>query len=381
MTSIVIVGTGLAGYHLAKELRKLDPASSLALYTADDGRFYSKPMLSNALAKGATPDGLAMASAEEMARQLGAEIHTDTRVSAVHPRQRQFMVDSEAVPYEKLVLAVGAEQIPLPGVGDGLGDVLTVNSLQDYARFRARLNRARRVAVVGPGLIGCEFANDLRNGDKEVVVIGPDAHPLGGLLPPVAGSALRDGLAGIGVELRLGVEVEAIHRSAAGYSLTLTAGDGVDADLVLSAIGLRPATWLAREAGLRVAGGIAVDRLLETSDPNIYALGDCAAVQGVVLPFVMPIMHCARALARTLAGEPTEVRYPPMPVLVKTPCHPVVIAPPRRGAAGEWHEEALGNGVRSLFRNEHGALLGFALTGEAVTDKQRLTGELPPALE
>lgn len=380
MTSTVVIGAGLAGYTLVKEFRKRDPSSPLTLYTADDGRFYSKPMLSNALARGATPDELATADAAQMAAQLDIDIHPGSTVTAVDIRHRQLLINGENVPYDNLVLAVGAEQIRLNAAGDGADEVLTVNSLADYARFRQALEGARRVAVVGPGLIGCEFANDLCAAGREVVVIGPDDHPLGRLLPPRAGAALKEGLARTGVAWRLGVTVEAIERRASGYGLTLTDGSVVEADLVLSAIGLRPATRLADGAGLDVRRGIAVDRWLQTSQRQVYALGDCAEVEGLVLPFVMPIMHCARALAQTLSGSPVDLRYPPMPVLVKTPAHPVVIAPPQAAIAGEWCEEGVGDGVRALFRDESGALLGFALTGEAVRDKQRLTGELPPVL-
>lgn len=375
----MIIGTGLAGYHLAREFRKLDKTSPLILCTADDGRFYSKPMLSNALAKGATPEGLAMADAERMAGQLDAEIRTGSAIDAIEPDRGQVLVNGQGLSYGTLVLAVGARQIPLPAAGDG--DVLTVNSLEDYTRFRRALDGVRRVAVIGPGLIGCEFANDLCLAGKDVAVIGPDAHPLGRLLPSRAGAALKEGLARAGVQWRLGVTVETIARRAGGYTLTLSDGSELEADLVLSAIGLRPDTRLAAGAGLRVGRGIAVDRLLRTSRPQVYALGDCAEVSGLVLPFVMPIMHCARALARTLSGEPTEVRYPPMPVLVKTPAHPVVVAPPQPQAAGTWYEEPTGDGVRALFRDAGGRLLGFALTGEAVNEKQRLAGELPPVLE
>lgn len=377
----MIIGTGLAGYHLAKEFRKLDKTSPLILCTADDGRFYSKPMLSNALAKGATPEGLAMADAQRMAGQLDAEIRTGSAIDAIEPARREVLVNGQGLSYGALVLAVGARQIPLSVAGDGAGDVFTVNSLDDYTRFRRALDGVSRVAVIGPGLIGCEFANDLCLAGKDVVVVGPDAHPLGRLLPSRAGAALKEGLARAGVQWRLGVSVETIARRADGYTLTLSDGGELEADLVLSAIGLRPETRLAAGAGLRVGRGIAVDRLLRTSHPQVYALGDCAEVSGLVLPFVMPIMHCARALARTLSGEPTEVRYPPMPVLVKTSAHPVVVAPPQPQAEGAWYEEPAGDGVRALFRDAGGRLLGFALTGEAVNEKQRLTGELPPVLE
>lgn len=378
---LVIVGTGLAGYNVAREFRKLDRDTPLVLYTADDGCFYSKPMLSNALAKGMAVEQLATASAGQMAGQLDATIHTHAVVEALDPARRRLRVDGEEVSYASLVLAVGAEQIPLPAGGDAADAVLTVNSLGDYARFRRAIAGAADVAVIGPGLIGCEFANDLCQAGRRVTVIGPDAAPLGRLLPPRAGAALQAALAKAGVAWRLGVTATGIWRRDGAFVIELADGERLPADVVLSAIGLRPNLRLARSGGLRTHRGIVVDRHLQTSHPGIYAIGDCAEVAGLVLPFVMPIMHGARALARTLAGEPTEVRYPAMPVVVKTPAHPVVVSPPPAGAEGEWQEEEVDGGVRSLYRAPDGRLLGFALTGAAVSDKQRLTAELPPVLD
>ncbi|HEX6007220.1 MAG TPA: FAD-dependent oxidoreductase, partial [Burkholderiales bacterium] len=157
-------------------------------------------------------------------------------------------------------------------------------------------------------------------------------------------------------------------------------GETLQADLVLSAIGLKPKTDLAHAAGLSIRGGIIVDRTLATSDPSIHALGDCAEVDGRVLPFVMPIMHAARALAATLAGKPTPVAYPAMPVLVKTPACPTIVAPPPPGAAGEWVVEHSADGVKSLYRDRAGKLLGFALNGAATAERAKLARELPAVL-
>ena len=153
----------------------------------------------------------------------------------------------------------------------------------------------------------------------------------------------------------------------------------LDVDVVLSAIGLRGNNDLAQAAGLRLNRSIVVDRLLRTSDPNVYALGDCAEVDGLVLPFVMPLMQQARALAATLCGEQTAVSYPAMPVLVKTTSYPVVVSPPPFNAQGEWEEQVLEGGVKALYKSDD-ALLGFALTGSAVSEKQALAKLLPMLL-
>ncbi|HHH38331.1 MAG TPA: FAD-dependent oxidoreductase [Sedimenticola sp.] len=381
MNRIVIIGTGMAGYNLAREVRKLAPDVSLTLITGDDGRFYPKPMLSSALSMGKTPDQLATASAEEQARSLDARIMTRTRVTGIDSAGRMVTTDRGEVPYDRLVLAVGAEPIRPPIEGDAADAVLHINNLDDYSAFRRRLEGAQRVAIIGPGLIGCEFANDLLKSGRGVAVIGPDPHPVSTLLPAAAGQALQQALGEAGAAWHLGTTVKGVSREGEGYRLALANGETLSADLVLSAVGLRPSTALARAAGLEVNRGIVTDRLLQTSTPGIYALGDCAEVAGLNLPFVQPLLIGARALARTLTGEETPVSYPAMPVMIKTSLHPVTVAPPPREAEGEWQVEAQEDGgVKALFHAPDGTLLGFAFTGKAAAEARSLIAELPPLL-
>jgi rubredoxin-NAD+ reductase len=380
MDSIVIVGSGLAGYNVARELRKLDKQTPLAIVTADGGEFYSKPMLSNALAKKQAPEAIPMHSAEQMAAQLNADVRVRTRVSAIDTARRRLRLDGDELAYGRLVLALGADQIRLPIEGDAAQAVIRVNDLDDYARFREALAGGRRVVVIGAGLIGCEFANDLAASGHAVHVVDIARQPLPRLLPPAGGAMLGEKLAALGVTWHFGTSVRAVDRDGEALRVTLQDGTALAADVVLSAVGLRPRTALAREAGLEVGRGIVVDRLLQASVPGIYALGDCAEVEGLVLPFVMPIMHAARALAATLAGKPTAVTYPAMPVLVKTPACPTIVAPPAEGARGEWRVEQGADGVKSLYVDPAGRLLGFALNGAATAERARLAAQLPPVL-
>lgn len=377
---LVIVGTGLAGYTLAKEFRKLDSETPLLLISADDGRAYSKPMLSTGFGKAKDADGLSMAEAGAMADQLRAEIRTHTRVTGIDPGHRRLWIGEEAVPYRDLVLAWGAEPIRVPLQGDGIDAVYPLNDLEDYARFRAAAAGKRRVLVLGAGLIGCEFANDLSLGGLEVDVVAPCEQVMPTLLPPAAAAAVRGGLEALGVRFHLGPVLSRVERHGEGLDAHLSDGTRIACDLVLSAVGLRPRTDLAAAAGLRINRGIEVDRLLRTSHANIHALGDCAEVDGLNLLYVMPLMACARALARTLAGTPTPVGYGPMPVTVKTPACPLVVSPPPHGAHGAWQEEGQGADIRALFRDAEGRLLGYALTGAAVQEKLALNRELPALL-
>ncbi|MEJ2179506.1 MAG: FAD-dependent oxidoreductase [Gammaproteobacteria bacterium] len=303
MDTIVIIGTGLAGYNLAKEIRKLDKQVPLQIITADGGESYSKPMLSNALAKGKSPAQLVLSDAEKMSQQLDATILSNTRVESIDIRARKLHTTSGEISYSKLVLAVGASQISPPLQGNAVKDVLTVNDLNDYEKFHQALDAATHVGIIGPGLIGCEFANDLTSAGKKVTVIGPSKTPLDRLLPDTVGELVLQELTKAGIKWRLGVKATEVNSDGDGYQISMSDGSKLSVDLVLSAVGLRPNISLAQNAGLKVGHGIIVNRTLQSSLPDIYALGDCAEVHGLVLPFVLPLMNAARTLAKTLTGS------------------------------------------------------------------------------
>ncbi|WP_018506995.1 NAD(P)/FAD-dependent oxidoreductase [Thiobacillus thioparus] len=376
MPPIVIVGSGLAGYTLLKEIRKRDTSTPVTLVTADDGAFYSKPNLSNALAAGRSAAALAGASAEKMAADQHATVLTHARVTAIDMQNQRVQTGSGALDYGKLVLALGADPIPHGLSGSGAAAVLAVNDLADYAAFRDALDGKKRVTVLGGGLIGCEFANDLVHAGFTVDVVHLGEWPLERLLPVEAGRRLADSLAALGVNWHFGCTARSVEPTASGYQVGLDNGEAVAADVVLSAIGLRPRTRLAQAAGIPVGRGIRTNRLLETGVANVYAMGDCAEVDGLNLPYVQPLMVQARALAATLAGTPTPVVYPAMPVMVKTPAHPVAVLPPKLGAAGGWKVACGDTGICALHVDDCGRLQGFALTGSETGRRNTLVKEL-----
>ncbi len=377
---VVIVGTGLAGYNLAREFRKLDSETPLLLITADDGRSYSKPMLSTGFGKNKEADGLSMAMPGAMAEQLNAQVRTHTRISGIDPGHKQLWIGDEAVPYRDLILAWGAQTVQVPVEGDAQDAIFPINDLEDYARFRAAAAGKRRVLILGAGLIGCEFANDLIAGGYEVELVAPCEQVMPTLLHPAAAAAVQAGLEGLGARFHLGPVLTRLQRVVEGLEAHLSDGSVIACDVVVSAIGLRPRIDMAAAAGMRVNRGIEVDRQLKTSHANIYALGDCAEVEGLNLLYVMPLMSCARALAQTLAGNPTQVSYGAMPITVKTPACPLVVSPVPRGAEGVWTVEGQGADIKALCRDVEGKLLGYALTGEAVREKLALNKELPALL-
>ena len=375
---LVIIGSGMAGYTLLREIRKLDPELQITLICADRGDFYSKPMLSNALDKRKTPDSLVTQSAEAISEALNFELVNHTTVTSIDPAQQLVATDAGDYAYQRLVLATGARQFVLPIDGDGAGDILSVNSLDDYRRFYLQLDDAARVAIIGPGLIGCEFANDLALAGKQVSVIGPDPWPLSTLLPEQAGEFLHHKLEQQGINFHLQNTVKSVNRGNDGYQLALDDGSRLEADLVLSAVGLSANLDLAEGTDLNTDRGYVTNRLLQTSNDRIYALGDCAEVEGRHLPYILPIMQCARALAKTLTGDATEVRYPAMPVTIRTPSCPIVVAP-GSDADAAWQLENTEDGIKAL-QCVNDDLVGFVLVGDAVTERQALSKLLPAVL-
>ena len=390
---IVIIGSGLAGYNLVREIRKLDQQTPIVLLTADDGRFYSKPLLSTGFHRGQTPEQMASASAEDMARDLNIDVRTFSNVTAIDPRARVVQLSQQQkdpqqegeqqLGYSKLVLATGAACAEPPLTGDAKQFVHSINDLTDYTRFRASMDGVRKVLVIGAGLIGCEYANDLIQSGYEVEVVDPMATALATLLPPPASQSVQGALERAGVRFHFGTVVKTVDREidGEGISITLRNGETLRADIILSAVGVRPRTELASAAGLAVNRGIVVDRQLQTSAENIYALGDCAEVDGHVLVYVAPLMACARALARTLTGDPTRVCYGAMPVLIKTTLFPVVSHPPAPNVKGGWIiEQATAEGVRAIFKACNGVIAGFALTGECVSAREKLAKLTQPLM-
>ena len=382
---IVIIGSGLAAYTLIREYRKLNAAQAITVITQESGDFYSKPMLSTAFASKKDAQQLISSSAAKMMEQLNIQIHSHSKVLKIDGSDQSLSFQSadgkeHVLQYSKLVLALGADQIQIDLAGDGADQVMTVNDLQDYAVFRERIGQQKKLVILGAGLIGCEFANDLSLGGYHVEVVDLADQVLGRLLPRVIADELQAKLSALGVLWHLGTSAKTVARVGDGFEVGLSNGNVLQADCVLSAIGLRPRTELAKRAGIKTDRGIVVNRQLETSIQGIYSLGDCAEVEGHVLPYVMPIMQAARTLASILAGHDSALIYPAMPVMIKTPALPLVVSPPASGSEGSWTIKQEENGIEGLFYSPQALLLGFALAGSATAQRATLTKLLPNIL-
>lgn len=423
---VIIIGSGMAGYTLARELRKLTTSLPIVMVCQDSGDSYAKPTLSNAYAQNKLADSIANASAAKMAETLNLTLLNFHQVTDINADEQVIVVRSlvneasqTTLAYRDLVLATGAHSRLLPNLAVNHQTIFAVNHLDEYKSFQQRLNTLKsqksapvKVAIIGAGLIGCEFANDLigqntdnQTADITVAVFDKAARPLAQQLPSEAGIMLQDALTQSGVAFYLGTDITSITTNIdTSDNATVTISFDKDnqsqtfeADIVLIAIGLVANTDLAASANIAIASsqhinptithlprtvqqGIKVDAYLATSAKHIYAIGDCANVMGSYMPYVMPLMNQAKALAKTLADPnmaPTKVAYPAMPVAIKTPSLPLVVLP----VSGQYSDDQLywqttpttdGMVMTAHPKDDSNSILGFVLAGKEAA-KQRLT--------
>ena len=376
---IVVVGSGLAAWTTIKELRKHDAQVPVVMVTATSGDAYPKPALSTAFAQGKEAAQLRQGVAADLAAANQVQLQAHTQALSIDLDAHQLHTSQGTQAYSRLVLAHGAQPIRIALKGDAADQVLSVNQLEDYVLLRQRLQPGARVLIMGAGLIGCEFANDLAGAGFKVEVVDPSPRPLAMLLPEDASRQLAQALSVLGVVWHWGTSVTSVNQHDRAIEASLNNGTALTVDMVLSAIGLRANTDWLKASGLSCDRGVLVNHTLQTSDPQVYALGDVAqyaSADNRTLPYVMPIMTAARALGATLAGKPTEVVFPVMPVAVKTPAYPLLLASPPPQAAGAWvlAEEGVWR-----FQNAQGPCLGFVLGGGKTSMRAKALQWLAPA--
>ena len=365
--AVVIVGSGIAGWTVAERLRARDPERAITLICADDGCVYPKPALSMAIGQGRSADDLVEKSGTDKAAELGVTLQANTRVMGIKPADKRLMTAKGNVKYGQLVLALGASQRRRAFEGEAADDILRVNDLASYRKMRERLESgAQHVTLIGAGLIGVEFAEDLHAGGHRVTLLDLGEQLLGRLAPPPVATRLLDALKPQGIDFRPGVSLAALDGEGGTYRATLTNGATLATNLVISAMGLVPNIELAKKAGLMVNRGIHADPAdMRSSDPHIFAVGDCAEVDGRSYFYIEPIKCQAEAVAAAICGERAPFECKPTAIRVKTPSLALNLCPPDLSVAdlGHWVLE-LENGTacRMSFLT-HGKAVGYALGG------------------
>lgn len=362
---IVIIGAGFAGWSVAENLRRLGSSAPVLLISSCRGDFYSKPSLSGALARGKTVQDLIYEDAISRAQRLDIEIFTDTPVIQLDLSRKILVTSRGSIAYGKLVLALGAHQRELAIDGNAAHTVHAVNDLSDYRRLRQKLDSGPKlVTILGSGLIGCEFADDISAAGHAVSIVDPNHWPLYRLLPEAIGIDLQKRLNEKGVVFHFETILKTLDYSSNRYQAILENGLTFETDIVVTAAGLVPNTGLAERAGLKIEKGISVDLQLQSSVRDIYALGDCASVKGTIYSYIEPIKHQAEVIARNLTGQCTIFSMKPTIIKVKTPTLPLAICQIKKTETRVWSVvRRQKQGCRMDLTDEHGELAAFAISG------------------
>lgn len=352
---LVIVGSGLAGYTLVREFRKLDAEHPIILITQSDGSFYPKPQLSAALGNQKSADQLVMKSAAEMADSLGIEIRTQERVLSIDSNRKCLHLTQEEIPFGRLVLAMGAEPRELKEAKKAI----SVNQLADYRRFRETLTQASGVTIIGTGLVGCEFAYDLARSGHSVRLWGAEDRILQRFLPEEPARALGKALEDLGVQISTASKQPLADMVSEAQATNR---------MLLTSIGLEVDKRLAETAGLRCRRGICVDQRFQTSVSDIFAIGDCAEVGNTLYQYIQPITSQARTLAQILSGTDKHWETDWWPVTIKLPGNPMIFMPPA-GAQGSWEQEGSALDLKGVFVDDNGKASGAYLLGQRVKER------------
>lgn len=363
---IVIIGSGFAARQLVKNLRKQDSQVAITLIAADSIDEYNKPDLSHVISLGQRADEMTRQSAGEFAEQYNVRLFPYTRIEAIDADARLVKSADNQWAYDKLVLATGASALIPPVVGREL--MLTLNSQLEYRACESQLFDARRVLIVGAGLIGCELAMDFTRAGKAVTLVDSASSILASLLPPEVSSRLQHCLTEMGVQMLLKSQLHTLESTPEGIRATFGSDRHVTVDAVIAATGLRPQTALAISAGLKVNRGIVVDNTLRTSNPDIYALGDCAEIDGQLLPFLQPIQISAMTLAKNLLGGNAPLKLPAMLVKVKTPALPLHLAGETRRCDLNWQISTDAQGMVAKGVDAEGQLRAFVVSEDKMKE-------------
>lgn len=297
---IVLIGCGIAGFTAAKNLREKLPSSEITLIDGGTHGLYSRMRLPETLA-GTLPEQKLILASPETIGNSGIRFLAGVEAVSIQAQEKTLtLADSRVLSYDRLVLATGAEP-SVPPI-EGARTDMTLRSIEDVQRYIKLLKAGARATVIGGGLLGLEAAHALRERGMKVAIAEFMPRLLPRQLSEKESEILQKKFVEFGYQIFTGRAPKTLTQSGSGWILRLEDGTEIPSELVLISAGIRPRTALAKAAGATVERGIVVNDRLETSLPDVYAIGDCAQLGGVVYGLWLASKDQGAALAEILAG-------------------------------------------------------------------------------
>jgi nitrite reductase (NADH) large subunit len=301
MEPVVVVGTGPVGVRVAQELARRAPGLQVVVYGNEPVLPYNRVRLSSLLA--GEMGFAALLAGQHLPPGPAVSVRLNCAVTAID-RKRRAVRDAAGrwQPYSKLILATGSRPLIPEVPGIARAHVYVFRDLRDAERLSARRMKSRRTAVIGGGLLGLEAARAMQRFNTEVCVVEHAARLMPRQLDPEGAACLLDHVRSVGIEAVLGDPVREVLGAEAVTALRLRSGREIECDTLIVAAGIRPDTELAAAAGLSIGRGVRVNDRMETSDPDIYAAGECAEHGGEVWGLIAPGLEQAAIAAHNAIG-------------------------------------------------------------------------------
>jgi nitrite reductase (NADH) large subunit len=309
MKRLVVVGNGMAGMACVEQILKYDSMFRVAVFGDETHPNYNRVMLSSMLAGEKTADDIVLNSLDWY-RQHGIELRVGIRIIDVDPVAKTVTGDDGSVtPYDALLLATGSSAWMPPIKGLDKDGVFTFRTLDDTRALLSRAREGTEAVVIGGGLLGLEAARGLQVQGCRVTVVHLMAALMERQLDPEGSRFVIAKMRELGIQVLLGRSTIAIRGDRSVEGVEFSDGEVLPARLVVVAAGIRPNVDLARRAGLSVKRGIVVDDFMQTSNPDIFAVGECVEHRGVCYGLVAPLFEQGKILAATITGHrgPTYV--------------------------------------------------------------------------
>ena len=356
---IVVVGNGMVGHHFVEQLYKSNANADITVLCGESRLAYDRVYLSSYFS-GATPDDLALTTVSEYA-SWGVNVITNAMVTDIHREEKKVSTsDNQHFSYDKLVLATGSYPFVPPIPGNDQEHCLVYRTIDDLLAIEASASVSKVGVVVGGGLLGLEAANALKEAglDTHVVEFAPQLMAV--QLDVQGGGVLKDKIEGLGVTVHTQKATQVIEAGeTCRYKMVFADGSALETDMILFSAGIRPSDQLGKKSALTLGerGGIAIDNNCVTSDPDIYAIGECALWDNKIFGLVAPGYSMARTAVSHLTGGDTTFNGADMSTKLKLMGVEV-------GSIGDAHERTEGALSYTYLNQPEGVYKKLVVDGE-----------------